>query len=281
VRRIVLTSIAALLTAGIAPTSALGTITIGSDLSTAPNASRACGAGNPCTFVASKMMAFTAPGGYPSPVNGTIVHWRIRAGADTSPASLRVVRNNLDFYSGAGSTDPVTPAVGTITDAPANLPIAIGELIGVNCCDNNDNGEFFLTGPTVTTAQFNNRLNPGDPAVQPNFLLGEQLLINADIEPTATVTVNGVKSKRRGKAKVTVTTLNAGLLTAGPKGKKFLKAASVGVSGPGEVTLSLAPTETARNRLALKKKLKAAVKLVFTPTGGTAATQTLKLKLKR
>ena len=293
------------------PASAGATVSIGSNLAFEPNASRTCGAMNQCTFVASAMTTETVAGGYPSPVNGTVVRWRIRTGSgpgDSAPVALRVVRRNGGLYVGAGTSGTITPETGKVTETPVSLPIAIGDLLGINCCDNSDNGNFFLALGGQSTQQFNLRLPDGGAGLAPNAQFGEQVLINADIEPTNTFAVGSVVTAKGGAVTLAVDVPNPGTLRGGDpadptvrahtskKGKKkkkkkpLLNGTSAAINAPGPVVLTLTPTAAARKLMHPKAKkgkkkpkgrrIHASVKLVFTPSGGTASAQTIGVTLR-
>jgi hypothetical protein len=274
------------------PTVAHGTVTIGSNLGRAPNVQPGCDPS--CTKVATSLSpAAIAPGGLTSPVNGTVVTWRIRVADTTAPAALRVIRRFADgFAAGAGTSATVTPPVNATTAFPTRLPIAIGESIGVNCCVGGAHIEVNGTGTTDTWLP---ALADGAPP-RDTFLNSPpspyELAVNADIEPTSTFSVIKVKSKKGGKVKATVDLPNAGTLAAGDKSAKlataaakkrvkYLKSASTQVSSAGQAVQLVKPTKAARGALADRGKLKAKLKLVFTPNGGTASIQIIKVKLKR
>lgn len=65
------------------------------------------------------------------------------------------------------------------------------------------------------------------------------------------------------------------------KPKPLLAQVSATAADAGPVTLTLKASKAGRNVLRRKGKLRTAAKIVFTPTGGTAAAQTIQLKLKR
>jgi hypothetical protein len=108
----------------------------------------------------------------------------------------------------------------------------------------------------------------------------------------STVTINGAKQKgRKPKIKVTTTVPGAGTLKAGSANdatlasasrKASLKAISETITATSrqQVSLTLKLTKSAKRKLAEKGKLKAQVKVVYTPIGGPGASQTRKVKLK-
>jgi subtilisin-like proprotein convertase family protein len=63
--------------------------------------------------------------------------------------------------------------------------------------------------------------------------------------------------------------------------KKRLKPSSATASGPGTVTVKLKLTKTAKKKLKQKRKVKVNAAITFTPTGGTANTESAKLKIKK
>ncbi len=63
--------------------------------------------------------------------------------------------------------------------------------------------------------------------------------------------------------------------------KKALLKPSTTTGGPGTLKIKLKLTKPAKQKLKAKGKLKVSAKLTFTPTGGTAASQTKTLKLKK
>ncbi len=56
---------------------------------------------------------------------------------------------------------------------------------------------------------------------------------------------------------------------------------SVSLSGAGTVTLKLGPSGSAKHELALLQKVLVALKLTFSPTGGSQLSHTLHIKVKR
>src|SRR5829696_916370 len=276
------TCVAAVLAAMMAtPTQAFGTVTIGSNLGRVPTVTTGCDPS--CTRVgASLAPTAVAPGGLASPVNGTVVTWRIRTGSSTAPATFRVVRRFPgDLASGAGTSATVTPAIQSINAFATRLPIAIGDGIGVDCCVGGG-GVIGVSGVSGRTDLWLPALADGaEPRAR--FQYGPQDMfetaINADIEPTATLGSVKAKPKKGGKIKVTMIAPNPGTLFATGKGLHSSPRKEVPAAGP--FTLVVKPYFVAKRKLAKGKKVKVKLKLTFTPTGGEAAVQTVKVKLKR
>jgi hypothetical protein len=131
------------------------------------------------------------------------------------------------------------------------------------------------------------------------FLWGgaDGIAIQSTPPPPSNVVVVGkaVLNKKNGTAKLPVTVPGAGVLSAvdanfvtvagisakKKKKKRMVKSATVTATAPGILNVPLKPTGPGRKVLNEKGKLKIKVALTFTPTGGTAATQTVKVTLKK
>ena len=273
------------------PATAQGTVTIGSSLVRAANASTSGCAGGTCTFAIGALDADRqASGGISSPVDGMITTWRIGAGSSSGPAALRVVRPLAGgLYTSGGAAPQVTPAVNATSTYAVQLPIQRGDLIGVDCCGA---GATFFTASTPQTARLDFEPGPlaAGPGTAPIDSDNFEVLVNADIEPTSAFTVNRVRRKKGGAISVTVQLPNPGTLAAGdphdyalgaPGVKPLLLKPGVADVSPGSVTVTTRPTQRARDFLARRGRLKIRVKVLFTPTGGLPSGQTRKIKLKR
>lgn len=280
----------------LAPASAHGAVTIGSNLGRTPALAVGC-IGGPCTFALQALdsASYAAPGGVTSPVNGIVTKWRIRAGGMTTSTSLRVVRPlGVGQFTGAGTSTAVTPPINATTEYPAQLPIQTGDLIGINCCQPG-NGTYFRISDGDTHQFFSPALANGGAGRAPDDSEGE-LLLQADVEPTATFVLDKVQSKKRSVTVVTATVPNRGKLTAGDprdpgvgvavaaakkKQEKLFTPGAFRIGGPGQITLAIRASKAARK--AIRKKggaIKARLKVAFVPTGGTAVPQTVRVKLK-
>jgi hypothetical protein len=96
-----------------------------------------------------------------------------------------------------------------------------------------------------------------------------------DSTPSNGFTVGAVKGK-----KLTLTLDSAGAVEVTDGGGKNLKPSSA-TGGPGEAVVTLKLAKKAKRKLKEKGKVTVRAEVTFTPTGGTAASQTAKLKLKK
>ena len=270
------------------PATSQATITIGSDLGDSPTVGTGC-VGSICTRVQTSLPADDlAPNGVFSPVNGTVVTWRIRstASATQQPVVFRVISPATGGqFTGGGSSASVTPPdIDGVTSFAASIPIKIGDLLGLNY-NNNVNTYFGLSAGPNSGQFFNPALAQGSTR-SPQNNTTEQLLVNADIVPTGSFTATA-KGKKGGKVKVTAQLPNPGTFQVGDKNdlasvaaKRRLTGSSVQLTAPGTAELKISATKSARALLARKGKLFAKLKLVFTPLGGSPSSTVVRVKLK-
>jgi hypothetical protein len=128
---------------------------------------------------------------YVSPVEGTIVAWRIGSGSAGAKVQLRVLRpaGGGGKFTGAGtSAMQMTSGSFSMPDTfPTSLPIKAGDIIGL---DNSSSALIFKEKVFGEYPQvFSPALADGAPAVAPTPVSGSngfQLQVNADIQPTST-----------------------------------------------------------------------------------------------
>jgi hypothetical protein len=287
----------------LAPAGSQATVTIGSDLNRAPGFTFSCG--STCTTVQDSLDTDRlAPGGLGSPVNGIITRWRIRVGASTGAAALRVVRSDQSgqLATGVGTSATVTPPAGTISSFNTQLPIAVNDRIGLDCCTSGST--FFVSPATGFWFLYAPLLLDGDPGRPPTSVDGNrEVAVNADIEPTSAFSVDKIRPRKNGKLRVTVTLPNAGTFQAGDRRNKKIGAATAAKKKKkkrkkkprllqtfsdqlpeGKATVVVRSTQTARNLLKAKGKkgkIKTKVRLAFTPFGGDPKLRVVKVKLAR
>jgi hypothetical protein len=269
------------------PAVSQATVTIGSDLGDAPSIIIAC-LGS-CTRVQTSLPADDlAPNGVASPVNGTVIRWRIRSTstATQQPIAFRVISPAAGGqFTGGGSSATVTPPdITGVTPFDDSVPIKIGDLLGLNY--GGGNNEYFGISAGPNSGQFFNPTLLEGSQRSPTNNTTEQMLVNADIEPTSAFTATA-KGKKGGKVKIAAQLPNPGTLQVGDKkdlasvaAKRRLTGSTVQLSAPGTADLKVKATKSARSVLARKGKLFAKLKLVFTPANGNPSSQVIRVKLK-
>jgi Thrombospondin type 3 repeat/Bacterial Ig domain len=117
--------------------------------------------------------------GVTAPSSGVITRWRVKAGADSSPVRLRVLRPGGNEVGGSVE---VTPPPGVVTLYETSIAIQAGDRLALECCGG-DGGMFFA--PFTGTTEIWIPPIPDDaPVPLPNPLPQSwETMINADIEP--------------------------------------------------------------------------------------------------
>jgi hypothetical protein len=282
-------SIAVLVTAAalIAVAPAQAVITVGSSLS-APIDNTI--GGDITAFPIAPASSLTV-----SPVTGTVVGGNVKQGAGGwGTTSLRVVHpvSGSSYQVLASGQANAIPAGVGIFPLAAHIPINKGDIVAIQASG-------VLSDAVTPGATYRWKITstspPGGPPTtyDPGFT-NTELLYNAQIDPSNAFTVGAPTGGKKGKATVVVTVPNPGSVTAGSsndsglaatakkkkKAKPLLALASATAADAGQVTLTLSASKAGRQVLRQKGKLKTTAKIVFTPTGGTAASQTIQLKLK-
>ncbi|HEY0318067.1 MAG TPA: PASTA domain-containing protein [Solirubrobacterales bacterium] len=120
-----------------------------------------------------------------SPVDGTVVRWRVKGASAVPGYSLNVLRDNGDgTYTVTASTGAVTPAGEEIETLTTSLPIHIGEYLELNIPQE---GQFAALEGESTYAAFFPFLQPGEtrePTIE--FTYPFTFSYNADVEYQAT-----------------------------------------------------------------------------------------------
>jgi hypothetical protein len=229
----------------------------------------------------------TSGNSYVVPGTGTITSWSHNATVSALPAQLtmKVFRKVADpsTYS-VVAFDARVLTNSTTNTFPTNFPVKPGDVLGSSS---------LLTRATacyVFSAGFPYLSRSG------NLFLGQtgtfttgtglRLNISAVFEPTNTFTL-GVTTlnKKKGTATLTVTVPNPGELTA--LCRWCVKAANAGavtsktVTAPGAVKLLIKAKGKKKRKLNATGKVKVKPKISYTPTGGDASTQSIKVKLKK
>ncbi|HEY6771850.1 MAG TPA: hypothetical protein VI035_05295 [Solirubrobacterales bacterium] len=260
-------------------------VTIGSNLARVPN-SAANYTPRPTFSNVSLALNRQAPGGLASPVNGTVVRWRIRVGDSTRVTNLRIVRPlGRGLFTGAGTSPPVTPTTAATSSYGVQLPIRIGDYIGLDCCDPGifePDAEFFVAGNAAVRNEWQPRLADAAAGRAPLRTNGYEIAVNAVINPTSTFTLDGItRNKRKGTAKITVVVPNPGELTWSGRGVRVANASAGGkkVHAPGRVRLLIKAKGRKQRKLDSTGKVKVNPEITYTPTGGSASTRSVRVKL--
>jgi hypothetical protein len=271
-----------------------------------------------CGSPNATLQAVSPSGQYAAPSAGVLTSWSFQA--DGSPPQLkfkvgRSVGGNDFTIVGDSPVQTMTP--NALNTFPTRIPVQAGDVIGYyhegpaggdKCVRN--------AAPTYSTRFVN--VDPAPGSTMTYMTVGAlQVDLSAVLEPDAdhdgfgdetqdkcvgtagtfngcpnTVTVNKLKQKgTKPKVKVKVTVPGAGTLEAGSASDPMLASAAAATSlkpvtetltstTKQHIVLILKLTKSAKRKLSEKGKLKAKVKVLYTPPGGPAGSQTDKVKLK-
>jgi hypothetical protein len=284
-------AVLAIAAALIAAPGAQAAITVGSSLSAPIDSS-----------IGGDIIAFPiapAVGQTISPVVGTVVGGNVKQNTSITTGwgtvSLRVVHpvsgGQYQVLS-AGQPNAVPSGIGTFPIA-AHLSIAKGDIVAVQATGSLSRA--ITTGATYLWRITSTFPTGGPPVTMSNGFTDSELLYNAQIDPSNAFTVGAPTGGKKGKATMVVTVPNPGTVDAGSfndgslavtakkkkkKAKPLLSRVTATAADAGQVTLTLTASKAGRKVLREKGKLKTTAKVVFTPTGGTAASQSIPLKLK-
>jgi hypothetical protein len=151
--------------------AAHGDVTIGSDLTIAPNTPQSPG---PDGLTA-------APANATVPADGVITRWRVRVGIQTTPIRLRVLRPSTGFEVERSDTE-AAPPVDSRTVYETQIPVAQGDQIALECC-RDAVGVFFVSGAGSTTIWTPAIADDGPIPSPPPVPIDVGTALNADVEP--------------------------------------------------------------------------------------------------
>jgi hypothetical protein len=262
--------------------SASASITIGQLSPTTPATAQCSGS------VDVAAGSVTAGNTYTMPETGTITSWTTNStAAPNQELTMKVYRKlSGSTYQAVGHDGPQHLAAGGTAGNTfaTSIPVKAGDVLGdqsANAATVNNACDFVVTGSSIDVFL---GASLADGASQPFTTIANHLPnVTAVLEPTNTFSVQGTtRNKKKGTAVVTVTLPNPGELSATGKGVKSGAAVPASaVSAPGNVKLSISAKGKQRTKLVQTGAVKLSATITYTPTGGAAGTQSIKLKLKK
>jgi hypothetical protein len=180
-----------------------------------------------------------------SPINGVVVRWRVFDASGPYKYRLQVlnpVGGSAHGYAGAGTSGPETPSGPGVETFPADLPIHVGELIGLNA----EAGAPFgvRVAPSSSFVLWEPPLGDGATLESTDYGVGVDVGVDADVQPAPTITALAPASGPNvGGATVTIT----GTDLEGASAVSFgsLPAAGFTVASESQIT-AVAPSGLAR-----------------------------------
>jgi hypothetical protein len=218
--------------------------------------------------------------------SGTITSWTAQGGATPTQMGMKVFRSvGGATYQAVGHDGPRAITANALNRFSTNVAVKAGDILGDFTTATTDPVcTFAATGETYL--RFAGNLSDGSQASFDVFAGDRRLNVTAVIEPTNTLTIGAVtRNKKNGTATVAVTVPNPGTLGLSGGGAKAQVAsgpvAGKAVSAPGTVQLRVKASGKKKTRLRTTGKVKVNPTITFTPTGGTASSQTVQIKLKK
>lgn len=231
---------------------------------------------------------------YAMPANGTVVSWTTNAGpAAGQQLKMKIYRRVSEFkFQVVGHDGPrmLTPGGTAGNTFSASIPVKKGDLLGLN--DGNASGgtpnacQFPLPGSALYESQTATDTPDGGQAdfVGPYAYASN---VTAVLAPDNNLTIGAITRKKNGSAIVNLTSPNAGLLATSVSGgkatlaKKKAKPPKPLAVPEGGVRVKVKATGRKRAHLNETGKVTLKVTFAYTPTGGDAKSQTLKVKLRK
>lgn len=234
----------------------------------------------------------TSGNSYVVPGAGTITSWSTNAAAGSGRMlAMKIFRKTGDpnVYTVVGHDGPHSLAGGLVNTFPASISVKAGDLLGVNATNAGTiNTGCFFSVPGEPTLYFFGNLNDGeaaafvnDPGSRPN-VTAVFAPSNTFIAPSNTFSLGATtRNKKKGTATLNLTLPNPGELTASGNGVKASSAGAVSSKavGTGPAQLLIKAKGTKGKTLNETGKVKLTVVVRYTPTNGSAATQSMKVKL--
>jgi hypothetical protein len=199
----------------------------------------------------------------PAPASGALTFKVFRKVAD--PATYMVV----------GHDGPRDLTAGALNTFPAKIPVQPGDVIGINSAVPAATACTFFD-MTETPLARSGSLADGESGAF-SALDEKDVNVSAVVSPSNDFTLGTAKlKKKKGNATLAAMVPNPGEVDLAGTG---IKPATI-ASAPGGVTLLVKATGSKRKKLAKKGVAKVNPTITYTPTGGEASTQTMKLKLR-
>jgi hypothetical protein len=209
---------------------------------------------------------------------GTITTWTTNSSGAGATYVLKIFRRTTDpdSFQVVAHSAPHLLSLG-VNNVPVSIPVKSGDMIGFRESGPPNSCTFTSVGDSVLNRAGNLEDGAAGTFAPQNDV---RLNLSAVLVPDNTFTFTGItRDRKRGTATITVTTSNAGLITAAGKGMKKRAAKNIAVAGP--VSFPVVAIGKARHRLARTGKVVLPVRVTFFPPGGDPSIQSINLKLKR
>jgi hypothetical protein len=233
---------------------------------------------------------------YVVPNTGGVTAWTVTSWSNfarSSPSgqmlTMKVFRKiaGPDTYQVIGHDGPRPLSAGALNTFRTSLAVNAGDILGLNTANapSAANGCVFNASGETGGRQHVGDLADGASGAFTSTINGLRVNVSAEIVPANTFTIGATtRNKKKGTATITIHDIpNPGELTGSGNGAKVSSAGAV-ISksvGAGQAQLLIKAKGKKERKLNQKGKVKLNVALSYTPTGGSANTQSVKVKLKK
>jgi hypothetical protein len=214
---------------------------------------------------------------YIAPGNGTLASWSTGGWDPGDQLTMKAFRKvgEPHTYEAVGSDGPHTVVAGgpAANVFASNVAVKKGDILGLY---SNDLGPCSLLAPSDTMRARSGYLQNGqsgsfDPANARRLNVSALFVYDNTLSLSATR-----RNRKRGTATLVFEVPNPGELTASGKGAKVARAVP---ARPTELTIRAKGKK--RKKLLDTGKVKLSITILYTPTGGTQGSQTVKVKLRK
>jgi hypothetical protein len=271
---------ATLAVATAAPGPASATITVGSDLTEAASTqpSDCASLAPPCT----SMLARTKQGNLDpaaSPADGTVVAFAIKSGgAGTLTFRLlhldAAIAAKVLLVGGAGTGPTVSLPGAGIFEFPTSLPIRAGDSVGF---DSSSSTAYGACQGGADSWTFSPPIADGGSLQPPQSSEDCELLVNAMVEPSASVGFGRGTVTPTAKARLALRLPGPGMLTLSGSA---IRTVTRSIARAGRFSVRVQLRGDAGRRLAKSGHLRVRVSETFTPAGGAPATESRTVNFK-
>jgi len=223
----------------------------------------------------------TSGGLYIAREAGTITSWSTVASPGANQQyTLKVFRRTPDpdaFRVIAHAEEETLGSGGGLNTFTASIPVSSGDLLGLNVSASGNTGCVFGVGGDTVLSR------PGSlvDGAQGVFaaMSNSRLNLAAVLVPSNGFTLGHVtRDQKRGIATLTATLSNPGTIIMSGSGLKGDRTKTLFVAGP--VTFNIATSGKPKRQLARRGSATVRPTFTFTPPGGDASSQSIKVKLK-
>jgi hypothetical protein len=185
-----------------------------------------------------------------------------------------------DIFKTVGHEGPHPLAVGEVNSFPSNIPVQPGDVIGLQVDPSSALSNCLFTVPSEHYWFHTGHLADGDSAGFTEVSVNNyRLNLEAVVQPSNAFSLGAFqRNRKKGTGMLAVNVSGPGEVGVGGKG---VKPAGTSASAAGSVSLPIRAKGKLKGKLDAAGKVRLAVTVTFTPTGGDLAKISDKVKLRK